>query len=128
MGRRFGPQRGAHFVEVHWTVTPGAGGDHDFALHPGNVGGITEEPEDDDGVWGSTDLQPCEAELAARQYARRSLATRLPLCKGDRWRVGDLTALRPGTGVQPYEWRRVLGRACLRDYETGELLDIEEML
>lgn len=119
---------GAHFVEAHWTVTPGAGGDHGFALHPGNVKDIGGVPESNSDVWGAIELRPCDTELAARRLARRSLATRLPLCKGDRWRLGDLTALRPGTGVQPYEWRRVIGRACLRDYEAGELLDAEEGL
>ena len=118
---------GAAFVEAHWTVNPGSGGDSDFALHPGNADQMFDEPETEDH-WGPLVVEPCEVELAARRNARRSLATRLPLCKGDRWQIHDLCALRPGTGVPPFEWPRVLGRAALRDYELGELLDPQESI
>lgn len=117
---------GASFVEAHWTVTPGDTGDDAFALHPGNASQMFDEPEGDGEIWGS-DLHPCDAELPARRNARRSLATRLPLCKGDRLRLHDLGALRPGTGIAPSEWRKVLGRKVARDYEDGELLDVGEM-
>jgi N,N'-diacetyllegionaminate synthase len=116
---------GAVFVEAHWTVTPGEGGDDDFALHPGNIQSIFDEPTADGEVWGSEML--CDAELPALRYARRSLATRLPLVKDDRIRLQDLGALRPGTGIPPSDWRHVLGRRVSRDYEDGELLDPREL-
>jgi sialic acid synthase SpsE len=115
---------GATFVEAHWTVTPGAGGDHDFALHPGNIEHVFDPPDGWNGDHhGDPRLQPCEAELPARAGARRSLATNVPVAKGERIRPWDLRALRPGTGVEPYRVQDVVGRPALRDYEAGELLD-----
>lgn len=115
---------GATFVEAHWTTTPGAGGDHDFALHPGNVGQIFDLPDGWNGDHhGDAQLGPCDAEFTAREGARRSLAVNVPVRRGERFRLWDLTALRPGTGVQPSQLADVVGCQALKDYEPGELLD-----
>jgi sialic acid synthase SpsE len=117
---------GATFVEVHWTTTPGAGGDSDFALHPTLIGGMFDRPDSVDYL-GSPRLRPCDAEMPALVGARRSLATNVPLCSGDRFRLWDLIPLRPGTGIPPYQWAELIGRPALRDYEAGELLDPSEV-
>jgi sialic acid synthase SpsE len=115
---------GALFVEVHWTTTPGAGGDHDFALHPSNVKWLFDTPADWNGDhWGNGNLVPADCELPARNNARRSLAANVPIGRGERFRPWDITYLRPGIGVQPYQLAEIVGRKALRDYEPGDLLD-----
>lgn len=113
---------GACFVEVHWTTMPGAGGDHDFALHPGNIGQVFDRPDGDDHQ-GSDDLAPCDVEFTAREGARRSLAVNVPVKRGERFRMRDLIALRPGIGVQPSQIADVVGCRAIRDYQPGDLLD-----
>ncbi len=117
---------GAVFVEAHWTVSPGGTGDDAFALHPGNIEQVFDPPEADGEIWGD-DMNPCDVELPAWRNARRSLATRLPLEKGDRIRLHDLTCLRPGTGIPPSDWRRLLGCRIGRSYDDGELIDLGEL-
>jgi N-acetylneuraminate synthase len=93
---------GAEWLEKHFTVTPGEGGDHDFAL---DYDGMQEyvglarmaevmlqHPEGDDG--------PLEAEEPARLLARRSLHTIVPVKAGEVLVYGENVAfLRPGTGI-----------------------------
>lgn len=117
---------GALFVEAHWTVTPGAGADHDFALHPDNIGESLPDGWNGDH-WGDGSLVPMSCELPARRNARRSLAARWEIGVGDRWHEDDLICLRPGTGIPPERASDVAGRAVLRDYGEGELLDLGEM-
>lgn len=116
---------GAQAVEAHWTVTPDLGGDHAFALHPGNVGRIWDPPAP--VMFAPGLLGPMLSEMPARRQARRSIATRLPLDRGDRWRLTDLTFLRPGTGLEPRRWADLVGCPVRRDYGAGELVDLWEI-
>lgn len=112
---------GAAFVEVHWTITPGAGGDHDFAVHPDNIGRAFDPLSGDHQ--GSYHFGPVPVEDAARLGARRSLAANAPISKGDRFRLWDLIALRPGDGVPPYDLASLVGLKASRNYEAGEIIN-----
>jgi sialic acid synthase SpsE len=114
----------AEFVEVHWTVTPGEGGDHDFALHPGNISEMNGTPEGWNGDHlGDGMLQPMPCELAARTGARRSICSAFEIPEGEHWRMQDMLFLRPGGGLDPWRWSELLGRRVTRDYDERETVD-----
>ena len=106
---------GAVMVEKHFTVTPGAGGDHDFAATPTKIDYYQECLRRGTGHgWteydGSSDLAPSEAEMEARTYARRSI-----VITKDMYDLAPLTRdcvdfLRPGTGIPPSRWHELESR------------------
>jgi sialic acid synthase SpsE len=63
------------------------------------------------------------SELTNLPMARKSIIASLPIKTGDIFTEHNLTAKRPGTGISPMEWNKVLGRKANRDYLADELID-----
>lgn len=117
-------QLGAAILEKHFTVTPGAGGDHDFAMTPGNIQYFWQyrgfDADDTylgvavDDIYGSVDgspeLKPSEAEVEARTYARRSIVVIQDTYEGQPLTRDIVDFLRPGTGIPPSRWWELEGR------------------
>jgi N,N'-diacetyllegionaminate synthase len=91
---------GANVIEKHVTITPGRGGDHDFAVSPEEFGAA--EPHRFPKAMGRREWSPVPIEEPARRLARRSLVTAREMRRGERFTDTDLVALRPGTGLEPW--------------------------
>ena len=115
---------GAVMVEKHFTITPGAGGDHDFAITPQQMQGIT---------WnsgqliydGSPELGPSPVEIRARVGARRSIVAARDLTKWSNLALRDVVMLRPGSGLEPWELDQYHGRILQEDVPAGVALQKE---
>ncbi len=66
--------------------------------------------------------KPLPSEDSARVYARRSLVLARRVRKGATIGEDDLICLRPGTGIGPQHWDRVIGAVAARDLRPHELL------
>ena len=103
---------GATMLEKHFTVTPGVGGDHDFALDPEQMRQYVKHAE---RAWmlyhHDTPIgEPLPAEEDARLLARRSLHTTEPVERGDELELGvNCEFLRPALDGIPADdappWR-----------------------
>jgi sialic acid synthase SpsE len=62
------------------------------------------------------------AEAPNLAASRRSLAARCDLGAGHVLEPGDLVALRPATGIPPFNLDVVIGRPLLRPLSKGEAL------
>ncbi len=99
---------GATYVEKHVTLTPGAGGDHDFAANPKDVecllsGTVISDAASDALVAGKRLLTPIPAEKDARMQARRSPYTTRPITAGETLDETNTVMLRPAAGVDPFD-------------------------
>lgn len=94
---------GAQYLEKHFTITPGLGGDHDFALDPNGMAEYVRRAAVAE-LWLGPDVwQVLDAEQDARRLARRSLWTTRPVEVGDRVQVGvNCDWLRPTGGIEPH--------------------------
>lgn len=93
-------QDGAVMVEKHVTITPGAGGDHNFGATPKQLASIIETPEPVPTiVWGSPELAPHPIEEAARYGARRSWHAVEPIAVGDAFTPDNVAFTRPADGL-----------------------------
>ena len=115
---------GATYLEKHFTVTPGAGGDHDFALDKAGMTGYVWAAEE---AWRMTHSdtpigEPLPVELAAREWARRSLHAVTAIESGVCLVVGENCAfLRPADdGIRAEMWVEDYMGDAVRDYEKGE--------
>ena len=130
---------GAGFVEKHFTVTPGDGGDHDFGITPdqlewvcGRVNGLglaSGEFLRADALLGSGEIRRLDVEEEAVESARRSWHTVRGVQAGDDLWSGGLIALRPGTGLEPTQVNaeRLMDRPASRPYAAGEIIDKKEL-
>jgi len=119
---------GASLVEKHVTLTPGEGGDHDFASTPDQIarlvdGNVPTHTVSDAIVAGDHRLRVLDTEAAARLGARRSLHTVRDVEAGDRIRYSDVTAVRPGGSIEPFHVADVVGKVAKRRIMAGTMLD-----
>lgn len=47
--------------------------------------------------------------------------------KGQLLSETNLTVKRPGNGISPMEWNKIMGMKTLRDYDKDELIDMEQI-
>ena len=48
---------------------------------------------------------------------------RCAIKKGDLFTEENITCKRPGNGISPMEWYKVLATAAVRDFEEDELIE-----
>jgi N-acetylneuraminate synthase/N,N'-diacetyllegionaminate synthase len=120
--------RGAVIVEKHLTLDRTlAGPDHRASLDPGEFAVLVRGIREVESALGDGDKRPTPAELDTRRVARRSLVAARPIRAGERLDVADVAVKRPGTGIDPGDLPRVLGRSLLRDVAADELLSWEAL-
>lgn len=115
---------GAQVIEKHFTLDRNLPGpDHKASLEPDELKAMVQgirlvETALGDGI---KRLTPSEAKN--RPIARKSLVAALPIKQGEVFTTENLTAKRPGTGLSPMEWDRILGTKARRDYQPDELIE-----
>ena len=112
---------GAVMVEKHFTITPGAGGDHDFAVTPQQMGQL-EWDTGDSTYDGSPTLEASQVEMKARIGARRSMHAAKYLPKNRLLRVEDVVMLRPGGGLEPWMLDSYVGKPITENVSAGDVL------
>lgn len=117
---------GAVMVEKHFTITPGMGGDHDFAIGPEDltrlVTGQVPVSEAVRAVYSGTStvgVLSCEAD--ARRLARRSIHAARDIPAGTAITRSDLVVIRPGDGLAPWLLHPVPGQIGSDGSPIGKL-------
>lgn len=117
---------GADLVEKHVTLTPKAGGDHNFAVTPDELAqamrwwATNKQFKRDSRCYGVPgEFGPTRGERKARQSARRGIYLARNVAEGEHIGLEDLAFLRPCVGREPWEWPEVIGPAS-RDYRAGD--------
>ena len=119
---------GAVMIEKHFTITPGTGGDHDFAVTPELLDLYRVCPDTIPGPYhtaetGQQQIEPRRIEHDAVTYARRSIAAANDIPAGNIIRLDDLTYLRPGIGpYAPWQTSEVVNQAAPVDIPAGTLI------
>ena len=117
---------GAAVIEKHLTTDrelPGP--DHAASLEPREFGDLVRGVRAVQSALGSGIKLPTPGEKKIAAAVRRSLVTKRSLAKGERLAAGDVTPLRPGTGIPPSALRFVVGRAARDDIPAGTVLTLD---
>ena len=70
---------------------------------------------------------PIETENISRLNARRSIVLARPMRSGQVIVEDDLTYKRPGTGVGPQDWDRVIGMSVTKDLPDDHVLTWDDL-
>jgi N,N'-diacetyllegionaminate synthase len=110
-------------IEKHFTLdTSLPGPDHKASLTPQQLTDLVRQIRDVEAAMGSTEKQPTASELPVRALVRRSVTTVRPLAAGAAITKDDIALLRPGTGIAPADFDRVLGATAAHDIPAGTTL------
>lgn len=114
---------GARIVERHVTYDQGADGpDHWFSSGPDEFGALCRGIRELEAALGGVRTGVLTDEESERRVSVRSLVTEQPIAAGQAIVARDLTAKRPGTGIDPFDIDRVIGLAPTADLPAGTVL------
>ncbi|MEM9331875.1 MAG: pseudaminic acid synthase [Pseudomonadota bacterium] len=114
---------GACIIEKHFTLARSEGGaDAEFSMEPPQLKALCEDTE---GAWKSMGdgvrLTPSVQDN--NRVFRRSIYTVGPIQKGDVFTKDNIRCIRPGLGLPPELYDKVLGKKAASDIDYGTPLE-----
>ena len=119
---------GASIIEKHFTLDRNLPGPDQFAsLEPIELNEFVEKIRHIEIALGDGIKRPTSSEIDNIPIARQSLVAKTVIVKGERFGVDNLTTKRPGTGVSPMHWDKIIGGFAKGSYEADQLIDDIEL-
>ena len=116
---------GARVVEKHLTLDqllPGP--DHLASLEPSDFAAMVRDIRIVEKILGNGQKTPTKAEEANMLIARKSIVAARDIAAGEEFSADNLTTKRPGSGISPMEWDRVIGTKAARHFNADELIEL----
>ena len=114
---------GARVIEKHLTLDQSLPGpDHLASLEPADFAAMVRDIRIVEKILGNGQKNPTKAEEANRLIARKSLVAARDIAVGEEFSLDNLAAKRPGSGISPMEWDRMIGTKATRHYSADELI------
>jgi N,N'-diacetyllegionaminate synthase len=115
---------GATIIEKHFTTDRSLPGpDHKASLEPAELLAMIDGIRNIEKALGDGVKRLMPSEITNLPIARKSIVAGLPIKAGALFTEHNLTAKRPGTGISPMQWGKLMGRTASRDYLGDELID-----
>lgn len=119
---------GAVMIEKHLTLDRSRPGpDHAASLDPDQFASLVAAIREVEAALGDGVKRPMPAELQNRDLVRKSVVTTRPFARGEPLVLDGLTLKRPGTGVQPGEIVRIVGRRAARDIPADHTVSWDDV-
>lgn len=116
---------GAAVIEKHFTLDKNMEGpDHKASLEPQELKQMVAGIRRTELALGDGRKQASPSEQGNITVARKSIVAAKPVKKGEYFTEENLTVKRPGTGISPMQWDKILGTAADRNYEVDEMIGI----
>lgn len=115
---------GAGFIEKHITLDrtlPGP--DHKASLEPDELERMVSAVRQVEKALGDGVKQPSEAERETAKLARKSLHARRDIAKGEILDEEAISIKRPGTGLSPALYHKVIGKRAACDIPAESLIE-----
>jgi len=114
---------GACLIEKHFTLDKNMPGpDHSSSLEPEELKTMVRMIREVPVILGSEIKKPNPSERSMIKTVRKSIVAARNIKKGEIFSVRNLAIKRPGTGLNPNAWGRLLGKKAKKDFLTDELL------
>lgn len=116
--------RGATLIEKHFTLDKTLDGpDHQASLEPDELKNMVEAIRVIEKAVGDGIKAPSLAELANKEAARKSLVAEKDIEKGEKYSEANLAIKRPGGGMSPINYWRLLGRVATSRVRAGDYIN-----
>ena len=116
---------GASVIEKHFTLDRKMEGpDHQASLEPKEMRAMIEAIRNVEKAMGDGIKKPSESEKSNIYVVRKSIISSRKIKKGELLTEDNLTTKRPGTGLSPMLWNKIIGTRAIRNFEEDELIEI----
>jgi len=117
---------GATVLEKHFTLDKNLPGpDHKASLEPNELKLMVSQIRNVEEAFGDGIKRPMPSEIENLVAARKSIVAKRPISEGEYFSEENLTTKRPGMGINPMEWDRIIGGKARRIFDTDEMIDEE---
>ena len=114
---------GASYVEKHFTYNRyGKGPDHKASLEPKQFLEMVKNIRETEKSLGLSKKGITKSEKKNIKIVRKSIVAKNNIKKGEKFNATNITTKRPGTGISPTHWKKLLGRISSRDYVKDEFI------
>ena len=108
---------GASIIEKHFTLDKNMSGpDHGASLDPDELKEMIAAIRNIEVAMGDGIKKPSSSELKNINIVRRSIVAARGIKKGEIFTKENITVKRPGTGISPMMWDKILGQTAKRDF------------
>ena len=115
---------GASVIEKHFTIDRSLPGpDHKASLEPSELIAMVKAIRNIEVALGSDVKEPTNSEIKNIRVARKSILAGKKIKIGEILSASNLVVKRPGDGVSPMQWDRLIGQIASRKYLPDEKID-----
>lgn len=116
---------GATVVEKHFTLSRDLPGpDHKASLEPHELKQMVEMIRHTEEALGTGEKKVTDSERGNIEIARKSIVAARDIKKGETLTAENITVKRPGNGISPMEWDKVVGTKAVRNFVYDSLIEI----
>ena len=116
---------GATLIEKHLTLDRNMlGPDHKASLEPEEFSVMVRSIRNIEKSLGNGIKKPSQSEIKNRVIARKSLVALKPIKNGEVFTTENITVKRPGNGISPMFWDKIIGKVAIRNFKTDELIEL----
>ena len=118
--------QGACLIEKHFTLSrKDKGPDSEFSLEPEDLKKLCIDTKDSWLSLGKQGFNRQEAEEGSKVF-RRSLYFIKDLSKGHTIKAEDIRRIRPGMGLSPKYYEKILGKTLLKKVTKGQAISLQD--
>ena len=119
---------GASIIEKHFTLNRSGGGpDDSFSLEPVELASLCRDAETAWAALGKIDYEPKASEKGNEKF-RRSLYFVKALKAGDIIGADDIRSVRPGYGLPPKYYNKIIGKKVCKDIKFGSPVSFDDLV
>ena len=119
---------GASVLEKHFTLDKNLPGpDHKASLEPGELKRMITQIREAETMLGDGIKKPNPSEISIREVARKSIVSARNIPAGKIITSEDIICKRPGNGIQPREWEKIIGKTAKEAIEEDCLLSWDDI-
>lgn len=116
---------GANIIEKHFTLDKSSEGpDHKASLDVSELRLMISSIRNVEEALGSEIKEPSTIESENKNVARRSLVAKKIILKGEKFQKENIDVKRPGTGINPMDINKVLGKKAKRNFKLDEPIEL----
>ncbi|MFA5276259.1 MAG: N-acetylneuraminate synthase [Candidatus Omnitrophota bacterium] len=116
---------GAKVIEKHFTLDRNMSGpDHASSLLPSELEAMVKSIRNIEIALGDGIKKPSLSEIKNIIIVRKSIVAAKNIKKGERFNEDNITSKRPGSGISPLNWDRLIGKIAKRDFHEDEALEL----
>jgi N,N'-diacetyllegionaminate synthase len=114
---------GVSVIEKHLTLDNNMDGpDHKASLEPKDFIAMVSAIRNIEKALGNYEKKPSPSESINMDVVRKSIVANQVIKKGDVLSDNNITTKRPGTGISPMEWDKVIGTLATKNYKIDDLI------